>query len=129
MYISNRKFIISALLTVLGFFLVFEIINIVLGETTKAYFVGLPIGVLLGIAYCLLISEKWDPANLRPKEPGDSPAKNRWVWAVPLGVFVANILLNYFNSTIADLIVGVVGGWLYTSLGYVALQVWWYRPK
>jgi uncharacterized membrane protein len=63
------------------------------------------------------------------KNSNGSSKTGSWVWTVPLGVFIANILLSFFNSIIADLIVGVVGGWLYIFLGYVAFQVWRYRPK
>lgn len=129
MYVADRKFIIFALLGVCGFFLILDLVNVLLGETTMAYFWGVPIGIVLGISFCLLISKKWDPENLRMKNSNGSSKTGSWVWTVPLGVFIANILLSFFNSIIADLIVGVVGGWLYVFLGYVAFQVWRYRPK
>ncbi len=95
----------------------------------KRPFSGLPVGILFGVGTCLLISEKWDPVHLRPKGGKNPHVNTRWQWSIPLGVLAANIIVNFFDSIIADLIAGVVGGWLYITLGYIAFQVWRHRTK
>ncbi len=129
MYSSDRKIIIYGLLGVCVFFLILDVTNVLMGETTTAYFWGLPVGILCGVVTCLSISEKWDPVHLRPKGAKHSYANTRWQWSIPLGVLAANILLNFFDNFIADLIVGVLGGWLYITLGYIAFQVWRHSPR
>lgn len=130
MDISERKFIVYGLLVICLFLLFLDVMNVIIvGERTAAYFWGLLIGALISLGYCLLISEKWDPENLRMNASDGSSTKTGWIWFVPLGVFAANILFSFFSATIADLIIGVAAGWLYTFFGYVALEVWRRRPK
>ncbi len=114
MYNPDRKIILYGILGLCVFFLILDIGNVLMGETTVAYLLGFPFGVLFGVTTYLL----------RPRNTNYSSMNIRWQWSVPLGVLVANILLNFADSLIADLIIGVVGGWLYTTLGCIVFQVW-----
>lgn len=125
---ANRKFLVFGFLGICLFFFILDVMDVIFNIASAGYFWGLPFGFLFGVATSLLLSEKWDPVHLRPKD-SNAVSGIRWQWSVPLGVLAANILLGMVNNIVADFIAGIIGGWLYTVLGYLALQIWRHRPE
>lgn len=125
----ERKFIVFGTIGVIGFFAIFILINRLLGEITRAFYWGLPVGFIFGISTCLLISETWDPVYLRPKKVSNTQGGRLVYWAVPIGVLMANILTRIFNQEVIDFVLSITLAWLFITLGYIALQVWRHSPK
>lgn len=125
----ERKFVVFGTIGVLIFFATFVLINHLLGEVTRVFWWGFPMGLLLGVVTCMFISKTWDPVNLRPKTPKSGQDSKSVYWAVPLGVFAANIIVRVFSQEVVDLVLSVTLAWLFVTFIYIAFQVWRHSPR
>ena len=88
------------------------------------------IGIGLGFIVSAYLLLTWDPKNLRPKDVNARTARPSWMPIVVIaGVITGRILLG----TLSDKVGGIVAGSLLTcaawTFGFVAFQIWWYRPR
>lgn len=86
---------------------------------------------LVGIPFYRYIMKIWDPSSLSMKESyreGDKKPSG-WMWGAPLGVSMANIIVQFFGREISIFIGGFTLGWLYVVLGFLSLQAWRHRPR
>lgn len=65
------------------------------------------------------------------KESHQGHEKNSkgWMWGPPLGVLVANVIIQLFGREIIVFVGGLTFGWLFMVFVLPAFQVWRHRPK
>lgn len=101
-------------------------------ELPWTFYPGFIMGAtLVGIPFYRYIMKIWDPSSLSMKESyreGDKKPSG-WMWGAPLGVSMANIIVQFFGREISIFIGGFTLGWLYVVLGFLSLQAWRHRPR
>ena len=130
----DQKVRLYGTLVIGGFLLMFAgliVIDILDGDIVWTFYPGLLVGVLFGIAMDLSLEDNWDPKLLAPKHSASNSSQGCLPLTVApaLGVLVGNIVAQFFGVAIRSLALGMLAGWLYTFLGYMAIQVWRHRPK
>jgi hypothetical protein len=96
------------------------------------FYPGFILGVvLIGIPSYRYIMKIWDPATLSAKEPHQGHGKNSkgWMWGPPLGVLVANVIIQLFGREIIVFVGGLTLGWLSMVFVLPAFQVWHHCEK
>lgn len=123
-----RKKLILGVIAILGMFTGIISLDYLNGSLTWPFYPGFIIGGLFGAAYSLYLSEVWDPQLLTMKR-NSKETRISWKWGPPLGVLAGNIVARFWGGEVADLLSGLLFGWLYFLFSYFAIQVWRHRPR
>ena len=130
---EERKFRKNMILLAMGVMIIFTVgimLNFFGNDLIWVFYPSLLVGMLFGVGTCIYLASAWDPELLAMKRKADGSKKSiSWVWGLPLGVLVGNILARYFGNGFRNMLMGVLLGWFFLTLTYTVIQVWRYRPK
>lgn len=91
---------------------------------------GWLIGITLGIYIGYIFGNTVDFEKMQPKDPNvremqKQPQSKRtlWVLAIPLGVFVGNIIARFFSEAVNSFMSGILAGMFCATIGYITIQV------
>ena len=122
-----RKFIIMSLSGFLLFTSLLIGVNLLAGWMQTTFFWGIPIGLVLGAIMCMYMSTQWDPATLSSKGANKS-GNSRYIYiSVIAGGFSLKLINAYVSQTVADMITGIIGSFMYVICLYMIIQVWRHR--
>lgn len=127
---GNRKFIVAGTLLMIVFFGLLTIFNPEAAPEQPGYWLSFAIGAILGVVVCWYLKATWDPKTLTLKDPNAYTADPKWMGpTVILGIITAKLLPYIFAPHIQVMLSNLIIALFITSFGYVAFQVWRYRPK
>ena len=118
-----QQFIERTLGGLLVFFSIILGINLLLGLIQTVFFIGIPIGILVGTLICIYIQTQWGTNTLpKHKKIQTGNQYKRGYAGVLIGLTLAKLVHSYLDPAIADYILGIVMGCIYTVTTYLVVR-------
>ncbi|MCP5094859.1 MAG: hypothetical protein GY943_04835 [Chloroflexi bacterium] len=125
---KTRMQIIIGFLGSLTLICFLSVLTIRSGGNSQAFYWGILIGIIPGVATWFYMHDTWDPANLRPKNEKIKTLNPKFITiVVASGMIASRIFTRYFSDNLNRLLMGFMMGWVFMTIGYMVIQLWRHR--
>jgi hypothetical protein len=108
---------VLVLVSIIGYLM---IADAVFGNGPMSPLWGMLLGSIVGTVSCfwlrkthIIVHGIWEPKN------PDAYAKGNWLWGLPVGAMLVNVIIRFFEPAVGRFVLGGIGTWLLIFAGFI----------